>query len=108
MTATLPAPPDRPLVIDGTGMLCVVLLLHLRARIADAPPGMEVHLIADDPAALLDLAAWCHLTGHTYLGPLSKGGHGPVYSFTVTGTAKPTQPTSPWRLDGGENSAPEQ
>lgn len=108
MTATLPAPPGRPLVIDGTGMLCVVLLLYLRARIADAPPGTEVHLIADDPAAPLDLAAWCHLTGHTYVGPLSTDGPGPVYGFTVTGTAKPTHPTLPWRLDGGENCALEQ
>jgi len=29
-----------------------------------------IHLIARDPAAPLDLAAWCHLTGHTYLGPV--------------------------------------
>jgi tRNA 2-thiouridine synthesizing protein A len=95
MTAPLPVSPDQPLVMDGTGMLCVVLLLHLRAR------------IADDPAAPLDLAAWCHLTGHTYLGPLPTAEGGPAYSFTVTGTAKPTHPMSPWRWCESESAAPE-
>ncbi|MFF3247340.1 sulfurtransferase TusA family protein [Streptomyces sp. NPDC002870] len=108
MTTAPPAPRDQPLVIDGTGMLCAVLLLHLRARIAEAPPGTEVHLIADDPAAPLDLAAWCHLTGNTYLGRVSTADPGPSYAFTITGTAKPTHPTSPWRLWGSENAAPEQ
>ncbi|MFJ8390856.1 sulfurtransferase TusA family protein [Streptomyces sp. NPDC094438] len=50
-------------------MLCVTLLLNLRARIATAAPGTIVHVIATDPAAPLDLPAWCHMTGHTYLGP---------------------------------------
>jgi tRNA 2-thiouridine synthesizing protein A len=88
---------SRPLVIDGTGMLCVVLLLHLRSRIAGAPPGTVVHLIADDPAAPLDLAAWCHLTGHTYLGTVT--GPSPLYAFTMTARPRPTHAESPWRLD---------
>ena len=31
-------------------------------------PARWIHLIATDPAAPLDLAAWCHLTGHRSLG----------------------------------------
>ncbi|MEW1914371.1 sulfurtransferase TusA family protein [Kitasatospora sp. NPDC085895] len=60
----------EPVVVDGTGMLCVTLLLHLRRRIAHAPAGTVVHVVATDPAAPLDLPAWCRLTGHTYLGPV--------------------------------------
>ncbi|MEW2081009.1 sulfurtransferase TusA family protein [Streptomyces sp. NPDC005283] len=100
--------PDQPWVIDGTGMLCVVLLLHLRDRIADVPSKTEVHLIADDPAAPLDLAAWCHLTGHTYLGPVSSANLRPTYAFTITVAAKASHPTSRWRLGGSGNAATEQ
>ncbi len=32
------------------------------------PPVTVVHVLANDPAAPLDLPAWCHLTGHDYLG----------------------------------------
>ncbi|MER6685993.1 sulfurtransferase TusA family protein [Streptomyces olivaceoviridis] len=36
----------------------------------NAEPGAVVHVIATDPAAPLDLPAWCHMTGHTYLCPV--------------------------------------
>ncbi|MFI9291139.1 sulfurtransferase TusA family protein [Streptomyces gardneri] len=60
MTET-PAPPTD-ITVDGTGLLCVTLLLRLRARIDDAAAGTVVHVIATDPAAPLDLPAWCHMT----------------------------------------------
>jgi tRNA 2-thiouridine synthesizing protein A len=57
-------------VIDGGDRACVSLLLELRARIDGLPGGTIIHLVASDPAAPIDLPAWCHLTGHTYLGPV--------------------------------------
>ncbi|MGW3387877.1 sulfurtransferase TusA family protein [Streptomyces cinereoruber] len=57
------------ITVDGTGLLCVTLLLRLRKEINDAKPGTIVHVVATDPAALLDLPAWCHMTGHHYLAP---------------------------------------
>ncbi|MGW7308610.1 MULTISPECIES: sulfurtransferase TusA family protein [Streptomyces] len=60
MTETLAPPAD--ITVDGTGLLCVILLLRLRARIDDAAAGTVVHVIATDPAAPLDLHAWCHMT----------------------------------------------
>jgi tRNA 2-thiouridine synthesizing protein A len=63
-------PPRGPVVIDGGDRACVRLLLELRARICGLPAGTVIHLIASDPAAPLDLPAWCHLTGHAYLGPV--------------------------------------
>ncbi|MFJ3788431.1 sulfurtransferase TusA family protein [Kitasatospora sp. NPDC090091] len=90
---------DAPIVVDGSGMLCVTLLLHLRKRIAGAPGGTIVHVIATDPAAPLDLPAWCHLTGHAYLGPVpdetDRGRD--VYALRLADDPAPTHPDAPWR-----------
>lgn len=61
--------------MDGTGLLCVTLLLRLRAAIDGTGPGSVVHVIATDPAAPLDLPPWCHMTGHDYLGPVPDDDH---------------------------------
>ncbi|HEU5392436.1 MAG TPA: sulfurtransferase TusA family protein [Streptosporangiaceae bacterium] len=67
------SPPRDPVIIDGGDRACVRLLLELRARISGLPAGTVIHLIASDPAAPVDLSAWCHLTGHAYLGPVVPG-----------------------------------
>ncbi|MQY06667.1 sulfurtransferase TusA family protein [Actinomadura macrotermitis] len=85
-------------LIDGGDRSCVRLLLELRARIAGMPDGTVVHLIATDPAAPIDLPAWCHLTGHAYLGPVAvPGDPRPAYGLRVAADARPTQEASPWR-----------
>jgi tRNA 2-thiouridine synthesizing protein A len=56
--------------LDGGDRRCVQLLIELRRLVADLAPGAVVHLVTTDPAAPIDLPAWCHLTGHTYLGPV--------------------------------------
>ncbi|KUL21312.1 sulfurtransferase TusA family protein [Streptomyces regalis] len=86
------------ITVDGTGLLCVTLLLKLRARIDGAGSGSVVHVIATDPAAPLDLPAWCHMTGHTYLGPVPDP-HRDVYALRLTADALPTRPDAPWRPD---------
>jgi tRNA 2-thiouridine synthesizing protein A len=90
-----PPPGQRPVIIDGGDRACVHLLLELRARITDLPPGTLIHLIATDPAAPIDLPAWCHLTGHTYLGPLPASPR-PAYALRTTASPAPTDPRSPW------------
>ncbi|MER5624377.1 sulfurtransferase TusA family protein [Streptosporangium sp. NPDC002544] len=85
---------DPDLTIDGTGLLCVTLLRRLRAAIDGAKPGTIVHVIATDPAAPLDLPAWCHITGHDYLGPVPS--ERPVYALRIAAGARPTQPGKPW------------
>ncbi|MEN3536716.1 sulfurtransferase TusA family protein [Microbispora sp. ZYX-F-249] len=88
------APAEADLIVDGTGLLCVTLLLRLRAAIDGLRPGRVVHIIATDPAAPLDLPAWCHTTGHTYLGPVPGGR--PVYAVKIGARVRPTQPSKPW------------
>ncbi|GAA4959752.1 sulfurtransferase TusA family protein [Actinoplanes utahensis] len=85
----------NPVVLDGGDRRCVRLLLDLRRLIMTVPAGTVIHLIADDPAAPLDLPAWCHLTGHTYLGPVPA--ERPTYAVQVSGAAVLTGPQSPWR-----------
>ncbi|WP_101786083.1 sulfurtransferase TusA family protein [Nonomuraea indica] len=88
-----------PVVLDGGDRRCVQLLIELSRLVADLPPGSVVHLIATDPAAPLDLPAWCHLTGQHYLGPLP-GTDRPTYALRVRADAAPTHPQAPWRLTG--------
>ncbi len=85
-----------PVVIDGGDRACVRLLLELRAHICGLPAGTVIHLIASDPAAPLDLPAWCHLTGHAYLGPLRAAR--PTYAMRPVPDPVGTDPASPWRL----------
>jgi tRNA 2-thiouridine synthesizing protein A len=92
------APETAPVVIDGGDRTCTALLLELRGHLTRLPPGTVIHLIARDPAAPLDLAAWCHLTGHTYLGPVPVPAAAPAYALRTSAAFRPTQPHSPWRL----------
>ncbi|MEU1734194.1 sulfurtransferase TusA family protein [Streptosporangium sp. NPDC020145] len=91
--------PPEPVVLDGGGRHCVQLLIELSRLVAGLPPRSVVHLIAADPAAPLDLPAWCHLTGHRYLGPVP-GRDRPTYALRVSGEARPTNPGAPWHPDG--------
>ncbi|WP_086729905.1 sulfurtransferase TusA family protein [Streptomyces carpinensis] len=114
MSAPAPDPPERAdITVDGTGLLCVTLLLRLRAAIESAAPGTLVHVIATDPAAPLDLPAWCHMTGHTYLGSVPASVEQPVYALRIAPGAHPTRPDAPWHTtqtasgsDGRQGTAP--
>jgi tRNA 2-thiouridine synthesizing protein A len=86
-------PPPTPVVIDGGDRVCVALVHELRARISGLPAGTVIHLIASDPAAPIDLPAWCHLTGHAYLGPIRAAP--PACALLTPATAVATDPASP-------------
>jgi tRNA 2-thiouridine synthesizing protein A len=90
------------ITVDGTGLLCVTLLLRLRKEIDGAGPGTGVHVIATDPAAPLDLAAWCHMTGHHYLGPVPNAADLPVYALRIAAGACPVRVAAPWHADDPE------
>lgn len=89
-------------VVHGGDLGCARLLILLRKHVLTLPAGTEVHLETTDPVAPIDLPAWCRMTGHTYLGPVSDAASTeravPRYAVRVAGDARPTQPGSPWRL----------
>lgn len=59
---------------DAGDMGCGELVMALRLRMKNLPPGRVIRVTATDPAAPEDLPAWCRLTGH----PLLAADH-PVY-----------------------------
>jgi tRNA 2-thiouridine synthesizing protein A len=46
----------------------------LKRRLRGLPAGRRVVLIATDPAAPLDVAAFCNIEGHAYLGETPRDG----------------------------------
>ena len=61
--------PDEPaLEIDARGKLCPLPVIELGKRIGEVATGAVVRVLADDPAAKLDIPAWCTMTGQDYLG----------------------------------------
>lgn len=73
-----------------------------RTEIDGAEPGTVVHVIATDPAAPLDLPAWCHMTGHHYLGLVRDAAGASVYALRITAGARPTRAGAPWHAGGPE------
>jgi len=68
-------------IVDARGLYCPVPLLRLKRRLRDLPAGRRVVLIATDPAAPLDVLAFCNIEGHAYLG--EKALPGGVFEIAV-------------------------
>jgi cysteine desulfurase len=65
------------LVLDALGKLCPLPVIELGKRIGGVPVGGVVRVLADDPAARLDIPAWCRMTGQDFLGTEPLGGDRP-------------------------------
>lgn len=52
------------LEIDAIGLLCPLPVLRLRRTLAALPRGTRVRLLADDPAAIVDVPHFCAEAGH--------------------------------------------
>lgn len=50
--------------VDSRGALCPVPIIELAKAAAGRAAGDELTLLADDPAAAVDVAAWCRMRGH--------------------------------------------
>ncbi|WP_052849403.1 cysteine desulfurase/sulfurtransferase TusA family protein [Streptomyces avicenniae] len=61
--------PDGPatLTLDALGKLCPLPVIDLAREIGRVPVGGVVTVLADDPAARLDIPAWCGMRGQTFL-----------------------------------------
>jgi tRNA 2-thiouridine synthesizing protein A len=49
---------------DAGDLACGELVLELRVRMQRLAPGTLMCLITRDPGAILDIPAWCRITGH--------------------------------------------
>ena len=52
------------LTLDCTGMRCPRPIIEIARHIGEVEVGALVQLLADDPAAEPDVAAWCRMRGH--------------------------------------------
>jgi len=59
---------DADATLDATGKLCPIPIIWTAERIKSLAVGQILEVLATDEAILDDLPAWCHATGHEFLG----------------------------------------
>ncbi|MGR3619502.1 MAG: sulfurtransferase TusA family protein [Roseovarius sp.] len=74
---------DADLTIDALGLLCPLPVLRLRKRMQALAPGQVACLLADDPAAAVDVPHFCAEQGHAFLG---EAPHGPATAYFIRKT----------------------
>ncbi|HST86623.1 MAG TPA: sulfurtransferase TusA family protein [Kineosporiaceae bacterium] len=92
-------------LVDGGPLQCARLLILLQRHVRSLAPGTLVHVRTHDPIAGIDLPAWCHMTGHRWLGivPDDTGEAAATYAIQVAASAVPTHPERPWRLQPADD-----
>lgn len=83
------------LLIDGGDLACGELLMLVYQRVQASQAGTVIGIATRDPAAAIDIPAWCHLTGHRYLGRSDSDGHGPFLVELMPAT-RLVDPNHPW------------
>ena len=87
MSPLVPPPDGVPLelarIVDSRGRPCPTPIIDLARAAAGAPPGAELRLLADDPAAPGDVAAWCRMRGHTLLETQERTANRPWFVLRV-------------------------
>ena len=59
--------------LDTCGLLCPLPVLRARKRLMALPPGALLAVLADDPAAAVDLPHFCEEAGHRLIGQSRDG-----------------------------------
>jgi tRNA 2-thiouridine synthesizing protein A len=68
--------PDE--VLDCRGQRCPLPVIAVARRLPELPVGTVVRVLADDPAAAVDIPAWCRMRGQEFVGQIT-GPDGPAY-----------------------------
>ncbi|MEV1287864.1 sulfurtransferase TusA family protein [Micromonospora sp. NPDC049679] len=55
-------------VLDCLGQRCPLPVIALARRLPDLPAGAVLRVLADDPAAAVDIPAWCRMRGQEFVG----------------------------------------
>ena len=50
--------------LDARGLLCPLPVLKARKRLSGMAPGAVLRMVADDPAAVVDVPHFCAESGH--------------------------------------------
>ncbi|MGR3484920.1 MAG: sulfurtransferase TusA family protein [Paracoccaceae bacterium] len=60
--------------LDARGLLCPLPVLKARKRLQALAPGARLTMIADDPAALVDVPHFCAEAGHRLISEADRDG----------------------------------
>ncbi len=66
--------------LDALGLLCPLPVLKARKRLQSLNRGEELTLLADDPAAVIDVPHFCAEAGHVLV---SSDIDGPVQTYVI-------------------------
>ena len=61
--------------LDAIGLLCPLPVLKARKRLSALAGGDELHVMADDPAAVVDMPHFCAEAGHELVEMSDAGAH---------------------------------
>lgn len=61
--------------LDAVGLLCPLPVLKARKRLKSLSSGAVLKVLADDPAAVLDMQHFCAESGHIFLGHTDMDAH---------------------------------
>lgn len=62
-------------ILDALGLLCPLPVLKARKRLKALPDGALLRVLADDPAAIVDIPHFCTEAGHALLDRAEGDGH---------------------------------
>ncbi len=75
---------DSDATLDAIGLLCPLPVLKARKRLKSMAAGEVLQVLADDPAALIDIPHFCTESGYEFLGQGTGDGH-QIYQIRKTG-----------------------
>lgn len=59
--------------LDALGLLCPLPVLKARKRLSDMSDGAVLRVLADDPAAVVDVPHFCSEGGHSLIATTDEG-----------------------------------
>ncbi|MEU1603427.1 sulfurtransferase TusA family protein [Micromonospora matsumotoense] len=60
-------------VLDCRGQRCPLPVIALARRLHELPIGAVLRVLADDPAAAVDIPAWCRMRGQEFVAAVPDG-----------------------------------
>ncbi|MCL4137995.1 UNVERIFIED_CONTAM: hypothetical protein GTU68_015264 [Idotea baltica] len=60
--------------LDATGLLCPLPVLRARKRLMALDSGQVLRMLADDPAAIIDVPHFCTEQGHELIATTDENG----------------------------------
>ncbi|WP_425045555.1 sulfurtransferase TusA family protein [Primorskyibacter sp. S87] len=60
--------------LDALGLLCPLPVLKARKRLKSLPDGAVLRMLADDPAAIIDVPHFCTEAGHELISQSEDSG----------------------------------